>query len=110
MIYVFFLLVPRGAVANMLVTSCLDNVCRLWCETVLPEDGLISVAHLDPSAAADSKFRTHRQRARFIQRFRHMRYVLQCKCFIDIDIEMSRKAKPNVSLRESTYLFTPTCV
>ncbi len=64
----------RGAVANMLVTSCLDNVCRLWCETVLPEDGgPVSVAHLDPGAAGDSKFRTHRQKARFIQRFRHMR-------------------------------------
>ena len=57
----------------MLVTSCLDNVCRVWCETVLPEDGLVSMAQLDPAAASDAKFRTHRQKARFIQRFRHMR-------------------------------------
>ncbi len=54
----------------MLVTSCLDNVCRLWCETMLPEDGVIS---LDPGVTGDAKFRTHRQKARFIQRFRHMR-------------------------------------
>jgi WD40 repeat protein len=25
---------PRGAVANMLVTNCKDNICRLWSETV----------------------------------------------------------------------------
>ena len=57
----------------MLVTSCLDNVCRVWCETVLPEDGIVSMAQIDPAAASDAKFRTHRQKARFIQRFRHMR-------------------------------------
>ena len=32
---------PRGAVANMIVTSCLDNICRVWSETILPEDGII---------------------------------------------------------------------
>ncbi|XP_071507110.1 dmX-like protein 2 [Diadema antillarum] len=26
-----------GAVANVLVTSCRDNICRLWCETLLPD-------------------------------------------------------------------------
>lgn len=57
----------------MLVTSCLDNICRLWCETVLPEDGIISMSQLDPGATKDAKFRTHRQKARFIQRFRHLR-------------------------------------
>ena len=25
---------PKGAVANVLATSCADNICRLWCETV----------------------------------------------------------------------------
>ena len=57
----------------MLVTSCLDNICRLWSETLLPEDGVVSMTQLDPNAAKDCKFRTHRQKARFIQRFRHMR-------------------------------------
>jgi WD40 repeat protein len=41
---------PRCAVANMLVTNCEDNISRLWCETVLPDDGLISLQHLDPEA------------------------------------------------------------
>ena len=63
----------RGAVANILVTSCMDNICRIWSETILPEDGVVSMTQLDPSAAQDTKFRTHRQKARFVQRFRHMR-------------------------------------
>jgi hypothetical protein len=32
------------------VTNCEDNISRLWCETVLPDDGLISLQHLDPEA------------------------------------------------------------
>ena len=48
---------PRGAVANMLVTSCVDNICRLWAETVLPDDGLVSMQQLDPAASQDPYFR-----------------------------------------------------
>lgn len=70
MIFFFYF---SGAVGNLLVTSCLDNICRLWSETLLPEDGVVSMTQLDPNAAKDCKFRTHRQKARFIQRFRHMR-------------------------------------
>ncbi|KAM4578772.1 dmX-like protein 1 isoform 1-T1 [Fundulus diaphanus] len=36
---------PRGAVCNVLVTSCKDSVCRLWAETLLPGDSLISGNH-----------------------------------------------------------------
>ncbi|XP_066271220.1 dmX-like protein 2 [Branchiostoma lanceolatum] len=31
---------PKGSIANCLVTSCRDNICRIWCETVLPEHSL----------------------------------------------------------------------
>ena len=34
---------PRGSVGNMLVTSCQDNICRIWSETILPEDGIGNV-------------------------------------------------------------------
>ena len=34
----------------MLVTNCSDNISRLWCETVLPDDGLVSLQQLDPAA------------------------------------------------------------
>lgn len=31
----------RGSVCNVLLTSCEDGVCRLWSETLLPEDCLL---------------------------------------------------------------------
>uniref|UniRef100_A0A3P9PH28 Dmx like 1 n=1 Tax=Poecilia reticulata TaxID=8081 RepID=A0A3P9PH28_POERE len=36
---------PRGAVCNVLLTCCKDSVCRLWAETLLPGDSLISGYH-----------------------------------------------------------------
>ncbi|XP_068560082.1 dmX-like protein 1 isoform X1 [Cebidichthys violaceus] len=36
---------PRGAVCNVLLTCCKDSVCRLWAETLLPGDGLLSGYH-----------------------------------------------------------------
>ncbi|XP_060693598.1 dmX-like protein 1 isoform X5 [Hemiscyllium ocellatum] len=33
---------PRGLTCNVLLTCCKDNVCRLWAETLLPSDTLIS--------------------------------------------------------------------
>lgn len=35
------LLFSRGSVCNVLLTSCEDGVCRLWSETLLPEDSLL---------------------------------------------------------------------
>ncbi|TDH16870.1 hypothetical protein EPR50_G00002570 [Perca flavescens] len=32
---------PKGSVCNVLLTSCEDGVCRLWSETVLPDDSLL---------------------------------------------------------------------
>ncbi|XP_018108571.1 dmX-like protein 2 isoform X3 [Xenopus laevis] len=32
---------PRGSVCNVLLTSCQDGICRLWAETLLPEDSLL---------------------------------------------------------------------
>ncbi|XP_059808778.1 dmX-like protein 2 isoform X1 [Hypanus sabinus] len=31
---------PRNSVCNVLLTSCQDGICRLWAETLLPEDSL----------------------------------------------------------------------
>ncbi|XP_076252311.1 rabconnectin-3 alpha isoform X2 [Rhynchophorus ferrugineus] len=63
---------PKGSVSNMLLTSCKDNICRLWVETVLPEDGLVNLSQLDPQAH-HPKFRTHRHKHRFMQRLKHMK-------------------------------------
>ncbi|XP_056021522.1 dmX-like protein 2 isoform X2 [Ostrea edulis] len=67
---------PRGAVANMLVTSCLDNVCRLWVETILPDDGLVDLEQFDPNASVDPKFHTHRHKKRFLQRLKTIRHAI----------------------------------
>ncbi|XP_077318349.1 dmX-like protein 1 isoform X1 [Lithobates pipiens] len=32
---------PRGSVCNVLLTCCKDNICRLWTETLLPNDSLL---------------------------------------------------------------------
>ncbi|KAL8203498.1 UNVERIFIED_CONTAM: DmX-like protein 1 [Gekko kuhli] len=32
---------PRGVVCNVLLTCCKDNICRLWAETLLPNDSLL---------------------------------------------------------------------
>ncbi|KAK9710406.1 WD domain, G-beta repeat [Popillia japonica] len=65
---------PKGSVSNMLVTSCKDNICRLWVETVLPEDGLVNLSQLDPQAH-HPKYRTHRHKHRFMQRLKHMKHA-----------------------------------
>ncbi|XP_078252424.1 dmX-like protein 1 isoform X2 [Rhinoraja longicauda] len=33
---------PRGSTCHVLLTCCKDNVCRLWAETLLPSDSLLS--------------------------------------------------------------------
>ncbi|XP_046448229.1 dmX-like protein 2 isoform X2 [Daphnia pulex] len=70
---------PRGSVANMLVTSCEDSICRVWVETVLPEDGLVNMNNFDPLAAQNPRFRTHRHKHKFMQRLKHMRHCFQLK-------------------------------
>lgn len=57
----------------MLVTSCKDNICRIWIETILPDDGLVNMYQFDPMAAQNPKFRTHRHKHRFMQRLKHMK-------------------------------------
>ncbi|XP_065333652.1 dmX-like protein 2 isoform X2 [Cloeon dipterum] len=64
---------PKGSVANMLITSCRDNICRIWVETVLPDDGLVNMSQFDPLAAQNPKFRTHRHKHRIMQRLKHMK-------------------------------------
>ncbi len=65
---------PRGSVANMLVTSCRDNICRLWVQTLLPEDGLVNVSQLEGvGSLVTPREQTARHRAKLMARFRHMK-------------------------------------
>ncbi|PIK56051.1 putative dmX-like protein 2 [Apostichopus japonicus] len=40
---------PRNTVANCLVTSCRDNICRVWRETLLPDINVISTSSRLPT-------------------------------------------------------------
>ncbi|XP_061217022.1 dmX-like protein 1 [Neopsephotus bourkii] len=44
---------PRGAVCNVLLTCCKDNVCRIWAETLLPNDSLLNGGGYNWSEAAN---------------------------------------------------------
>uniref|UniRef100_A0A8C6LVA4 Dmx like 1 n=1 Tax=Nothobranchius furzeri TaxID=105023 RepID=A0A8C6LVA4_NOTFU len=48
---------PRGAVCNVLLTCCKDSVCRLWAETLLPGDTLIS-GYRDNHASDDENVKS----------------------------------------------------
>uniref|UniRef100_A0AAR2L8Q1 RAVE complex protein Rav1 C-terminal domain-containing protein n=1 Tax=Pygocentrus nattereri TaxID=42514 RepID=A0AAR2L8Q1_PYGNA len=45
---------PRGAVCNVLLTCCKDSVCRLWAETLLPSDCLLSGLRHNHSSSNNS--------------------------------------------------------
>ncbi|XP_022526825.2 dmX-like protein 1 isoform X2 [Astyanax mexicanus] len=45
---------PRGAVCNVLLTCCKDSVCRLWAETLLPSDCLLSGLRHNHSSSSSS--------------------------------------------------------
>lgn len=65
---------PRGSVANMLVTSCRDNICRLWVQTLLPEDGLVNVSQLEGvGSLVTPREQTARHRQKFMSRIRSMK-------------------------------------
>ncbi|XP_073674811.1 dmX-like protein 1 isoform X2 [Garra rufa] len=45
---------PRGGVCNVLLTCCKDSVCRLWAETLLPSDCLLSGLRHNHSSSNDA--------------------------------------------------------
>uniref|UniRef100_A0A4W2HYN0 Dmx like 2 n=1 Tax=Bos indicus x Bos taurus TaxID=30522 RepID=A0A4W2HYN0_BOBOX len=50
---------PRGSVCNVLLTSCHDGVCRLWAETLLPEDCLLGEQICETTTSSVSSNLTH---------------------------------------------------
>ncbi|CAL1529694.1 unnamed protein product [Lymnaea stagnalis] len=64
---------PRGSVANMMVTSCEDNVCRIFVETILPDAGLLDLEQFDPAMSSDPKYHTQRHKNRFVQRLKNLK-------------------------------------
>ncbi|KAM4746857.1 dmX-like protein 2 isoform 2-T2 [Rhinophrynus dorsalis] len=45
---------PRGSVCNVLLTSCQDGICRLWAETLLPEDSLLGGQIIEHTSSISS--------------------------------------------------------
>ncbi|XP_015601429.1 dmX-like protein 2 isoform X2 [Cephus cinctus] len=68
---------PKGSVSNMLVTSCRDNICRVWAETIPPEiEGLANMSQFEGSDrhGHHGKHRHHTMhKHRFMQRLKHMK-------------------------------------
>ncbi|XP_020293117.1 dmX-like protein 2 isoform X3 [Pseudomyrmex gracilis] len=68
---------PKGSVSNMLVTSCRDNICRVWAETIPPEiEGLANMSQYEGSDrhGHHGKHRHHNMhKHRFMQRLKHMK-------------------------------------
>ncbi|KAG7196962.1 hypothetical protein KM043_000228 [Ampulex compressa] len=68
---------PKGSVSNMLVTSCRDNICRVWAETIPPEiEGLANMSQFEGSDrhSHHGKHRHHSMhKHRFMQRLKHMK-------------------------------------
>ncbi|XP_044259841.1 dmX-like protein 2 isoform X5 [Tribolium madens] len=93
---------PKGSVSNMLVTSCKDNICRLWVETVLPEDGLVNLSQLDPQAN-HPKFRTHRHKHRFMQRLKHMKTCFHIRRHAKRQAQGVGGPSPPIPTLPSTY-------
>uniref|UniRef100_A0A8D1MUR5 RAVE complex protein Rav1 C-terminal domain-containing protein n=1 Tax=Sus scrofa TaxID=9823 RepID=A0A8D1MUR5_PIG len=50
---------PRGSVCNVLLTSCHDGVCRLWAETLLPEDCLLGEQICETTTSSGASNLTH---------------------------------------------------
>ncbi|KAG1687719.1 DmX-like protein 2 [Nymphon striatum] len=70
---------PRNAVSNMLVTSCKDNICRIWVRSILPDDGLININQLEPILNQNPKLRTHKHKLKMVQRVKHMKSYFNFK-------------------------------
>jgi len=69
----------------MLVTSCKDDICRIWAETVLPDDGLIDSYQVDVLNSQLLSAQQHKKR--FLQRLHHIRshsVAVAALYFVDI--------------------------
>ena len=61
-------------IANTLITSCKDNICRIWAETILPDDGLIHTNQEEnPSYAKITQ--TTRHKRTVLNKLHKMRFV-----------------------------------
>ena len=87
--------IPSGSIANMLVTSCRDNICRLWVQTLLPDDGLVNVSQIENlSNQTIPRNLTHRHSQKILQKLKHMKSFNQFKKRHSSKIEEAQSSKP----------------
>jgi hypothetical protein len=62
-------------IANTLITSCKDNICRIWAETILPDDGLINTNQEENSLSYTKISKTSRHKRTVLHKLHKMRFV-----------------------------------
>uniref|UniRef100_A0A672R4F0 DmX-like protein 2 n=1 Tax=Sinocyclocheilus grahami TaxID=75366 RepID=A0A672R4F0_SINGR len=64
---------PKGSVCNVLLTSCADGICRLWSETLLPEDSLLGGQISENSTSFSSSLPNIAQKDKIQHALEHLR-------------------------------------
>ncbi|KAK0178125.1 hypothetical protein PV328_002103 [Microctonus aethiopoides] len=98
---------PKGSVSNMLVTSCRDNICRVWAETIPPEiEGLANMSQFEGSDrhGHHGKHRHHNMhKHRFMQRLKHMKTCFHIRRHAKQQQHQAGHAAPTLPTLPSTY-------
>jgi WD40 repeat protein len=53
---------PRGMISNSLITCSKDNICRIWSETVVPDDGLLHSSQNEATYVSLAKSARHKRK------------------------------------------------
>ncbi|XP_051173147.1 dmX-like protein 2 isoform X2 [Leptopilina boulardi] len=98
---------PKGSVSNMLVTSCRDNICRVWTETIPPEiEGLANMSQFEGSDrhGHHGKNRHHNMhKHRFMQRLKHMKTCFHIRRHAKQQQHQAGHTAPTLPTLPSTY-------
>lgn len=78
----------RGLVCNVLLTSCLDGICRLWAETLLPEDTLLGEQICETSTSSISS--TISQSGKQKDKIQH---ALEVQCLSNFNFRIVKTCK-----------------
>ncbi|XP_024225203.1 dmX-like protein 2 isoform X2 [Bombus impatiens] len=98
---------PKGSVSNMLVTSCRDNICRVWAETIPPDvEGLANMSQFEGSDrhGHHGKHRHHNMhKHRFMQRLKHMKTCFHIRRHAKQQHQAGHTTAPTLPTLPSTY-------
>ncbi|XP_033329143.2 rabconnectin-3 alpha isoform X7 [Megalopta genalis] len=98
---------PKGSVSNMLVTSCRDNICRVWAETIPPDvEGLANMSQFEGSDrhGHHGKHRHHNMhKHRFMQRLKHMKTCFHIRRHAKQQHQAGHVMAPTLPTLPSTY-------